>query len=95
MQWDFRAPDLARYPCLKLAYESLYTGGNALAIYNASNEIAVERFLNGSINYLDIPRIIDWCLSNDTNSVATSVEALIEIDALTRKLANAFKSSSV
>ena len=95
MQWDFKAPDLARYPCLKLAYESLYTGGNALAIYNASNEIAVERFLNGSINYLDIPRIIDWCLSNDTNSVASSVEALIEIDALTREIAKAFKSSSV
>ena len=95
MQWDFKNPDLARYPCLKLAYESLNTGGNALAIYNASNEIAVERFLNGSINYLDIPRIIEWCLSNDNNSVATSVEALIEIDAQTRVLANTFKSSSV
>ncbi len=95
MQWDFKAPDLARYPCLKLAYESLYTGGNALAIYNASNEIAVERFLRGSINYLDIPRVIDWCLSNDTNSTAASVEALIEIDAQTREIAKAFKSSSV
>ncbi|MEC8650658.1 MAG: 1-deoxy-D-xylulose-5-phosphate reductoisomerase [Verrucomicrobiota bacterium] len=95
MKWDFKNPDLARYPCLKLAYESLNTGGNALAIYNASNEIAVERFLNGSVNYLDIPRIIDWCLSNDTNSAATSVEALIEIDARTRVLANTFKSSSM
>ena len=95
MQWDFKAPDLARYPCLKLAYESLYTGGNAMAIYNASNEIAVERFLRGSINYLDIPRVIDWCLSNDTNSTAASVEALIEIDAQTREIAKAFKSSSV
>ncbi|MEC8333032.1 MAG: 1-deoxy-D-xylulose-5-phosphate reductoisomerase [Verrucomicrobiota bacterium] len=95
MQWDFKNPDLARYPCLKLAYESLNAGGNALAIYNASNEIAVERFLNGSVNYLDIPRIIEWCLSNDTNSEASSVEALIEVDAQTRVLANTFKSSSV
>ena len=60
----FQNSDLARYPCLKLAYESLNTGGNALA-HTMPNEIAVERFLNGSVNYLDIPRIIEWCLSND------------------------------
>ena len=95
MQWNFKAPDLARYPCLKLAYESLNNGGNALAIYNAANEIAVERFLIGSINYLDIPRIIEWCLSNDNNSEATSVEALIQVDAYTRKLATAYKAHSV
>ena len=45
----FEAPDFARFPCLKLAYQALATGGAATAILNAANEVAVAAFLDRHI----------------------------------------------
>ena len=42
---DFEEPDLKRFPCLRLAYQALATGGSAPAMLNAANEVAVESFL--------------------------------------------------
>ncbi|MEO0509602.1 MAG: 1-deoxy-D-xylulose-5-phosphate reductoisomerase [Verrucomicrobiota bacterium] len=84
---DFRPPDFERYPCLQLAYESLRCGGAAPAIFNAANEIAVERFLKNAIGYLDIPKVIDHCLETIEHSSSPSLEQLFLIDANTRNLA--------
>ena len=92
MQWDFRAPDLKRYPCLGLAYDALHAGGNGPAIYNAANEIAVERFLAGDITYLDIPRVIAFALNYNNITVPGSIDDLLEVDAATRELSRAFKA---
>lgn len=80
MQWDFRAPDFARYPCLKLAYDALHAGGSAAAIFNAANEIAVERFLKKEIRYLDIPILIETVLSLIANKTPENLNQLFEID---------------
>ncbi|MCB1757715.1 MAG: 1-deoxy-D-xylulose-5-phosphate reductoisomerase, partial [Gammaproteobacteria bacterium] len=48
---DFEKPDLERFPCLRLAFEAMRSGGTAGAILNAANEIAVERFLCGNISF--------------------------------------------
>ena len=52
--FTFAAPDLARFPCLRLAYDALAAGGSAPAILNAANEVAVAAFLEGRIAFTDI-----------------------------------------
>src|ERR1019366_9971150 len=53
---NFFAPDLARFPCLDVAYDALSAGGTAPAILNAANEVAVGGFLERKIGFLDIAR---------------------------------------
>jgi 1-deoxy-D-xylulose-5-phosphate reductoisomerase len=93
MQLDFKAPDLERYPCLRLAYEAMRTGGSAPAIFNAANEIAVERFLAKDLAYLDIPKVIAHCLDTVDATPANNLEHLLVIDAETRTVAHNFTKS--
>ncbi len=88
MQLEFKAPDLARYPCLRLAYEAMRAGGSAPAIYNAANEIAVERFLAKELPYLDIPQVIERTLQTIPVITPNSIEKLLSIDAEARRIAN-------
>ena len=55
----FEAPDIARFPALRLAREALHQGGGAPTILNAVNEVAVAGFLAGEIGFLDIARKIE------------------------------------
>ena len=55
---QFEKPDFGRFPCLALAFEALRVGNGAATVLNAANEVAVERFLEQGLNYLDIPRLI-------------------------------------
>jgi 1-deoxy-D-xylulose-5-phosphate reductoisomerase len=59
---DFEAPDEQRFPCLRLAREAVATGGTAMAICNAANEVAVAAFLDGDIRFTDIPAAIESAL---------------------------------
>ena len=91
-QLDFKAPDLERFPCLQLAYNAMRTSGSAPAIFNAANEIAVERFLAHELPYLDIPRVIEHTMGAVNASPATDLDALLEIDHQARQVARDFKS---
>jgi len=51
---DFEAPDLRRFPALRLARQALERGGGAPIVLNAANEIAVELFLAGRIGFTEI-----------------------------------------
>jgi 1-deoxy-D-xylulose-5-phosphate reductoisomerase len=93
-QLDFTAPDLNRFPCLRLAYEAMRTGGSAPAIFNAANEIAVERFLAHELPYLDIPRVIEHTLSHVSTAPAADLESLLKIDAHARTVARKFGSAA-
>lgn len=84
---DFKAPDLARYPCLALAYEALRDGGTAASVYNAANEVAVERFLRKEIGFLDIPRVIEHCLNTQAFEASPDLERLFATDLETRSIA--------
>lgn len=86
---DFKAPDFNRYPCLQLAYDALRTGGAAPAIFNAANEVAVERFLAKDIAYLEIPKLIEHSLSHIHAPAQPSLEQLFATDAETRAVAQA------
>lgn len=60
---SFEAPNLKRFPCLELAYESIRRGGNAPCALNAANEVAVAAYLKGLIGFYDIAKINERCLA--------------------------------
>lgn len=62
-RWDFAPIDHDAFPAVALARRAGAAGGTAPAVFNAANEVAVERFLAGRIGYLDIVAIIDAVLS--------------------------------
>jgi 1-deoxy-D-xylulose-5-phosphate reductoisomerase len=84
---DFEAPDMQRFPCLRLAYEALRRGDTAPAILNAANEIAVAAFLDRKITFMDIPRLIESVLSFVHIEAASTIEDVIQVDAAAREAA--------
>jgi 1-deoxy-D-xylulose-5-phosphate reductoisomerase len=80
----FEAPDLTRFPCLRLAYHALEAGPAASIVLNASNEMAVEAFLERRLAFTDIARVISQALDSVALSVPQSVEDVLAIDALAR-----------
>lgn len=84
---DFYPPDFKRFACLQLAYDSLRAGGAAPAIFNAANEVAVERFLRKELGFLDIPKVIGHCLDQFGKTATPSLDQLFSLDAETRTLA--------
>ncbi len=84
----FQAVDYQRFPCVKLAMQSIEMGGFAPAVLNAANEVAVERFLNKEISYIHIPKIVEESLTHLTFSDSLNFETLQEIDKETRSYAN-------
>jgi 1-deoxy-D-xylulose-5-phosphate reductoisomerase len=55
----FDQPDLAKFPCLALAFKACEVGGTLPAVLNAANEVAVNAFLNQLIGFVDIPRVVE------------------------------------
>ena len=86
---DFEAPDEARFPCLRLARESVATGGTAMAVCNAANEVAVAAFLAGRIRFTDIPVIIESTLEAVTAVEPVDLSVVETADADARHAATA------
>ncbi len=83
---EFYQPDFEKFTCLKLAFEALKKGDNAMITVNAANEIAVEHFLNHQIDFLDIPKIIDQTLSTMKHTTLNSLEEVINNDLVVREM---------
>jgi len=79
-QLDFSAPDLERFPCLRLAYEAARTGGEACIALNAADEIAVAAFLEGRIPFLGIPRTIEEVLKQTSDRTPPSIQDVLDAD---------------
>ncbi len=86
-QLDFSTPDLARFPCLRLAYEAAAAGGNACIALNAADEIAVAAFLEGRIPFLGIPRTIEAVLQLTSGPNPASISDVLDADQHARDLA--------
>lgn len=84
---DFEEPDFSRFPCLRLAYEAIETGGTAPAILNAANEIAVDAFLNERLAFLSIPEIIETTLERVGHHRADNLQVIYDDDSLARVIA--------
>ena len=89
-QLDFRAPDLVRFPCLKLAYDALKAGGSAPAILNAANEVAVQAFLERRIGFRKIDQLIARVMDKLAQVPATAIEVLLEQDRKARNMTHSF-----
>ncbi|HSD62950.1 MAG TPA: 1-deoxy-D-xylulose-5-phosphate reductoisomerase [Ignavibacteriaceae bacterium] len=80
----FSTPDLNKFECLKLAYDTLESGVTAPCTLNAANEIAVAKFLRKEIKFPDIPALICNALEHFDNHKNPELETIIEQDKLTR-----------
>ena len=85
---EFYAPDFEKFPCLKLAYDALKQGGNAMGLVNAANEVAVDAFLNHQIQFLQIPNIIEKTLESMSSQTLTTLDEIINNDQKARKIAS-------
>jgi 1-deoxy-D-xylulose-5-phosphate reductoisomerase len=72
---------------LALAFEALQKAGNMPCILNAANEIAVEKFLNDKIRFIDMPDLIADCLAKTHYIPHPTLEDYIQTDQATRQLA--------
>jgi 1-deoxy-D-xylulose-5-phosphate reductoisomerase len=86
-EMTFHEPDLERFQCLRLAYDALHTGGTMPAAMNAANEIAVEKFLKGSITFLQIPQVIHKTMEHHLPRPHPTLEDIIEADREAREFA--------
>lgn len=87
----FEPPDPVRFPALRLAREALQAGNSAPTVLNAANEVAVERFLNKEIAYLDIAKIVDQTLEGLDNKAISNLDDIAEIDLTARAFARSCK----
>ena len=76
----FGKPDFETFKGLSLAYEAGRAGGSVPTVYNAANERAVAKFLNGSISYLTITEIIEAAMGHHKRKAAPSLEEILETE---------------
>jgi 1-deoxy-D-xylulose-5-phosphate reductoisomerase len=86
-QLNFERPDLKRFPCLDLAYRALRAEGNAAAVLNAANEVAVEAFLQRGLNFLGIAEVIAATLDTVPQAAVPDLAAVLEADRQGRQAA--------
>jgi 1-deoxy-D-xylulose-5-phosphate reductoisomerase len=87
---DFADPDLVRFPALKLARDALRAGGGTPTILNASNEVAVEAFLNRRIGFLDIAGTVARVLDMMGTPPSNSLDEVVALDGAARREAERF-----
>ena len=92
---DFSAPDLERFPCLRLAFEAMDSGGTCPAILNAANEVAVQSFLDGGLPFVHIPRVIEDTLARVARADAERLDVILAADAQARRVAGALIRETV
>jgi 1-deoxy-D-xylulose-5-phosphate reductoisomerase len=83
----FRDMDYDRFPCLRMAFESGKAGGSMPAVFNAANEVAVERFLQGEIKFLQIEEVIAEVMAKHTAAAYPDLKQILEIDRWAREAA--------
>ena len=86
-QLNFEPPDFERFPCLALAFRALRDGGNAAAVLNAANEVAVAAFLEGRLSFLGIPGVIAATMDAVPVAAIPDLPSILAVDAQARAVA--------
>ena len=81
---DFEQPDIESFPCLQLAFDAAAAAGDAPAILNAANEVAVQAFLDERISFTQIAEVVDNTLSGLDYSEPDGLDAVQESDLKAR-----------
>lgn len=84
----FQPMDMERFPCLKMAYDCGRAGGTMPSVFNAANEIAVDRFLKGELAFLDIEEVIFRTIELHSPSSNPGLEEILSVDAWARQTAS-------
>ena len=90
MTLHFDAPDMDKFPCLRLARQAFAAGGSAPVTLNGANEAAVERFLMGGMPFGRIAEAVDYAIQRAEAAGVDSVEAVYEADSRARSLAREY-----
>lgn len=90
---DFEAPDDTRFPAIALARAALETGPGATAVLNAANEVAVHRFLEGQIGFLDIARLVEETLARVAARAVHTLDDFRDLDTETRAVTESLVKS--
>ncbi len=80
-QLNFKEMDFNRFKCIKLAYKALSIGGTMPVVLNAVNEVAVGKFLNKEISFLDIERMIEKEMKKHQVIASPDLDTILKIDA--------------
>jgi 1-deoxy-D-xylulose-5-phosphate reductoisomerase len=83
----FESVDTDAFPCLRLAREAAVAGGTAPCVLNAANEVAVHSFLDGRLDFLGIPAVIEAALDRLPAAPVLAFESLYEADREARAVA--------
>jgi 1-deoxy-D-xylulose-5-phosphate reductoisomerase len=81
----FQPPPMGKFRCLSLAYKALQSGGTAPAVLNASNEAAVQLFLDGRIPFTSIPSLVEESLLTHSPIASPDLDEIIRVDGETRE----------
>ncbi len=81
----FSPPDPEKFPCLRLAYQSIEIGETMPAVLNAANEMAVNGFLEGWIKFTDIPLLIQRVMGEHEIKTARTIEDILRADQWARE----------
>ncbi len=81
---DFRPPNTELFPCLAHAFSALRTGGTATTVFNASNEVAVERFIKGELPWIKISEVVGKTLEKLTHRDPDTLDDVLAADAEAR-----------
>ena len=84
---EFFEPDLEKFRCLALAFESIKRGGNMPCIVNAANEVVNEGFRKGRCSFLGMGEIIEKTMAKATFSATPDYDTYIATDAEARRIA--------
>ena len=84
---SFEQPDLARFPCLGLAFQAMRSGASAPITLNAANEVAVDAFLSGRIGFEGIARLVEDVMERTAVSGVQNLDDVLEHDRQARQTA--------
>jgi 1-deoxy-D-xylulose-5-phosphate reductoisomerase len=85
----FFPPDPKRFPCLKLAYQSIEIGETMPTILNAANEVAVNAFMEGSLKFTEIPLLIQRVMEEHEVKSVHTIEDILRADHWAREKSKA------
>ncbi|MGN6313990.1 MAG: 1-deoxy-D-xylulose-5-phosphate reductoisomerase [Rhodanobacteraceae bacterium] len=84
---NFESPDEETFRCLVLAKQAMHAGGDAPALLNAANEVAVAAFLDGALPFLGIAQVIETVLNELPPQPVVNLETLLARDLTARSVA--------
>ena len=82
---EFYAPDLGKFPCLKLAFLAAKELGTMPAVLNAANEISVREFLRDKLSFILIPKVIEKVINSHRNRKDCRLKEILEADSWARR----------